>query len=701
MPLRTLVLEEDPSERFKRAGLAIEDALSVIAGIRAKTKNPSLDERLGEVSTSIGVVFDVLAGLKFDLASLVEALPDNIEIEIGEVGSRHTIGPGRGASAPALDAVAARRSDRTNDQGAREPVGDTHGPQSGEQSVGAACGTADRGDRAEVEGSPASPGLPRFEQGDDSASAENSGPLKRTDEQDAVVFSNESVLAINAGAGTGKTSTLIEYANYRERTRFLYLAFNRAIADEAQRKFGKNVVAKTSHSLAFGRVGRDYANKLGNPRARDVQELLLGQMRLPVSGNADEYVFAQAALNRVRDFFAEGSLNPEIVDQEGVIEMPSGVEVDGSRVGEAARHLWEAMCDRSNMAIRLPHDGYLKLWQLTKPDLSRLCDTLLLDEAQDTNPCLLSVVNAQRTGRVLVGDRHQSIYGFRGATNAMSKVRGAKAYYLTKSFRFGPNVAFVANSILSVFCNERKRLIGAGRKSLEEDPSTAHLYRTNAGLFGGAVDWLDANGPRDEFGQPRKSAGEDPVRGLHFVGGVEGYQFDIIADTWHMREGALGLVQDGFLRKFASYEQLAQYADAVQDRELLARIGIVDKYTNRIPELVRKVKAAHVDASRAALNLATAHRAKGLEWGTVRLGPDFPELLSETGVPRIRRFLGSRAQDSEVLPVEEANLLYVASTRARCVLQQNQAVSDFLDWCRVHSGEMEERAEEVVEGAGA
>lgn len=686
MPSSKLVLEENPADRFARAQGAIESALGVIAGVRAKTRNPSLDQRLAEVSGSIGVVFDVLAGLQLDIAALVEALPDSIEIEIAAPGAASMKVPPAGRCDGPDAAVSAFRRDDSSAQGVAS-IGQSGGGAAEHEEDAGRGGEPDDDGR---EGAPAVLVLPSFDDGRDSAPAgEAGGAFKRTDEQDAIVFSNDNVLGINAGAGSGKTSTLIEYANYRERTRFLYLAFNRAIADEAQRKFGRNVVAKTSHSLAYGRFGRDYSQKLGNPRARDVQELLQSKMRLPVHGNADEYMFAQAALNRVRDFFAEGSMNPEIVDQDGTMQMPSGVEVGGAEVGQAARVLWEAMQDKSNMAIRLPHDGYLKMWQLSKPDLSRLCDTLLLDEAQDTNPCVLSVVNAQRTGRVLVGDKHQSIYGFRGATNAMAKIRGAKTYYLTKSFRFGPNVAFVANSILAVFCNERMRLVGAGRKAVEEDPSVAHLYRTNAGLFGGAVEWLDANGPRDEFGQPRKSLGDDAVRGLHFVGGVDGYQFDIIADTWHLREGATHLIQDPFIRKFQSAEQLEQYADAVQDRELLARIGIVDKYTNRIPELVQKVKASHVDASKAALNLATSHKSKGLEWGTVRLGPDFPELLSETGVPRIRRFLGSRAQDSELLPVEEANLYYVASTRARCVLQQNQAMSAFLDWCTAHSGKVD------------
>jgi len=39
--------------------------------------------------------------------------------------------------------------------------------------------------------------------------------------------------------------------------------------------------------------------------------------------------------------------------------------------------------DRSD--IRLPHDGYVKLWQLRRPRLDQY-DVLMIDEAQDLTP---------------------------------------------------------------------------------------------------------------------------------------------------------------------------------------------------------------------------------------------------------------------------------------------------------------------------
>ncbi|MCP5859974.1 UvrD-helicase domain-containing protein, partial [Klebsiella pneumoniae] len=86
-----------------------------------------------------------------------------------------------------------------------------------------------------------------------------------------------------------------------------------------------------------------------------------------------------------------------------------------------ARNIWAYMQDTKS-DVKMPHDGYLKLYAMSRPALRY--DIILLDEAQDTNPITLDLVMAQRGHAkiVLVGDRHQGIYGFRKAMNAMEAV---------------------------------------------------------------------------------------------------------------------------------------------------------------------------------------------------------------------------------------------------------------------------------------
>lgn len=56
--------------------------------------------------------------------------------------------------------------------------------------------------------------------------------------------------------GTGKTTTLVKYAEQRPDLRFLYVAFNNSVASEARRRFPSNVDCKTVHSLAYHDVGK-------------------------------------------------------------------------------------------------------------------------------------------------------------------------------------------------------------------------------------------------------------------------------------------------------------------------------------------------------------------------------------------------------------------------------------------------------------
>ena len=71
--------------------------------------------------------------------------------------------------------------------------------------------------------------------------------------------------------------------------------------------------------------------------------------------------------------------------------------------------------------------------------------------------------------------------------------------------------------------------------------------------------------------------------------------------------------------------------------------------------------------------LATAHKAKGLEWPEVRQAPDFPSLPElDAADPDGMPWLAAEERDQEL------HLLYVAATRARRRLEPNQAVRSYL-----------------------
>src|SRR5450432_4888927 len=81
--------------------------------------------------------------------------------------------------------------------------------------------------------------------------------MQLTEEQKAVINTNSN-LVINAVAGSGKTTTLIEYAKTRSaKSKILYLAFNKTVKTEAIQKFaaaGIHVKTETAHSLAYDHI---------------------------------------------------------------------------------------------------------------------------------------------------------------------------------------------------------------------------------------------------------------------------------------------------------------------------------------------------------------------------------------------------------------------------------------------------------------
>ena len=84
--------------------------------------------------------------------------------------------------------------------------------------------------------------------------------MQPTQEQAQIIAWKGTKLAVTAFAGTGKTSTLEAYALANPTERMLYLAYNRAIREESERRFPFNVECRTFHQLARSeerRVGKE------------------------------------------------------------------------------------------------------------------------------------------------------------------------------------------------------------------------------------------------------------------------------------------------------------------------------------------------------------------------------------------------------------------------------------------------------------
>ncbi|MCK8825978.1 UvrD-helicase domain-containing protein [Fuchsiella alkaliacetigena] len=412
-----------------------------------------------------------------------------------------------------------------------------------------------------------------------------------TKEQQAVINSNSKEILINACAGSGKTTTLYNFAESRQDEKILYLAFNRSMKEEAEQRFKnlRNTEVRTIHSLAYRNVGYKYKDKLTfKYKAYQLA------MDLGYDFNKSSDI---ALVSEVRRQFNEFLRSRA----KSIDEFLSGRSIDPSyspkEILELLNKIFELKKDLNN-DIQITHNFYLKLFHLSNPDLSRYYDLILLDEAQDINEVIIDIFKKQNITKVAVGDSNQQIYAWNGAVDALNKLEGDD-YLLTNSFRIGLNLANICNLILKDFGKANMTIKGKNKSQrigeVDRKKQYAKLCRTRAMVFDNAVENILADNR------------------IYFEGGVNSYNFDTFTQAWLFSEGKE--TNDPLLAPFDDYEQLLQYVENTEDLELEFLTKIVKKYGEKIPKYVRQIKKLAVnDKDKADIIISTLHRAKGLEY---------------------------------------------------------------------------------------
>lgn len=477
---------------------------------------------------------------------------------------------------------------------------------------------------------------------------QRSHPL--TDQQQAIVdaaHQGHGKIVAEALAGTGKTSTLVEVARSFPRRPGLYLAFNKSVQLEAASRFPDWMHVSTAHSLAYQAVGRRYANRLpGKPgasrmSARAMSNLMKVKAAQLDTGTLNPVVVTKMAQATVNNFMktASSEIGPQHIPARVLTHHYTGTASSISDIANAilpvARQIWEDLISPTGK-FRFVHDVYLKLWQLTNPRLP--FDYILFDEAQDADPVISAIVDAQNVQRMWVGDRNQAIYGWRGAIDAMSKVEDATRLPLTQSFRFGPAIAEAANAWLDIL-GSRHKVVGFNKINSridQVDIPRAILCRGNGTALGWVLKF-------HEQGTPVALAPGDKNAGK-----------DIERFAWAARDLMNGEGTDHpDLVAFTSWGELCKFVDEEEDTDDLKRmVGIINRVgVSGVIDAIRGL----VLEPKARVTVSTAHKAKGLEWESVKVADDFvaPEPDEE----------GKTEVDTEALMLN-----YVTVTRAKNVL---------------------------------
>ncbi|MEY9906098.1 hypothetical protein ABIA35_002315 [Catenulispora sp. MAP12-49] len=479
--------------------------------------------------------------------------------------------------------------------------------------------------------------------------------IQATAEQQAArdAFASGGDLALIAGAGAGKTSTLVLMGS-ATRKRGLYMAYNKAAAEDARRRFGGNVECRTSHALAYQAVGVRYKHRLEHSPRRPGKETarLLGLTDAVQEGTIQITQAHQARL--VMEMVARycRTADPEVSARHMARVNgldPAAQDRLSQQLLPYARQAWEDICALDGV-LKFDHEHYMKMWGLSRPVLA--ADFILLDEAQDTNPVVEEVFLAQDAQRVCVGDPAQQIYAWRNARDVMTGFP-ADHLFLTESFRFGPPIADEANRWLA-HAGSEMRLTGRG----PGDSAVRALDRPDAVLCRGNADAMREVLTHLDQGIP-----------VALVGG--GKELRRLAEAAiDLKAGRRTSHPELFL--FANWGEVQDYADSDPEAQSLRTIvNLIDSFG---PDTIIDAVGRLSDEQEARVIISTAHKSKGREWNTVRIGAGFhAPSFDENGLQRPLR-------------ADEARLIYVAVTRARHVLDQSS-----LSWI----GDYEKRAVET------
>lgn len=491
--------------------------------------------------------------------------------------------------------------------------------------------------------------------------------MELTKEQYNIINSTGNI-KINAVAGSGKTTTVIEYAKARPKTsKILYLAFNKSVKLEASKKFADrdltNVKVETAHSLAYRHIvfTNHYKVRHQGYKTHEIAELL------GLEGNGEkhaEYIIANHINKFISYFCNSEKARVQDLNYLEIVSDPKAKTFVSTFYDYIEKQTRMFLSKMDKGEIEITHDFYLKKFQLSNPNLNY--DYILFDEGQDASAAMLDVFFKQKATKVIVGDSYQQIYGWRFAINSLEKA-DFKTFNLSTSFRFSQEIANLAMEVL-----KWKKHIEVevpfqinGKGSAGKIKSKAVVARTNLGLLLKAIEYVTE---------------KKKVKNIYFEGNISSYTYAdegaSLYDVLNLHNKKHRLIRDKLIKEMKDIEELEEYIDKTEDVQLGMMVEIVKEYGNQIPGIIKAIKEKHIDnddKENAEMIFSTVHRCKGMEYDAIQIANDF---ISEGKLEKLVTDIKKDDLNFGKLN-EEINLLYVAITRAKSSLHIPKTLMPF------------------------
>ncbi len=500
-------------------------------------------------------------------------------------------------------------------------------------------------------------------------------------QRDAVT-SAAAPLCILAGAGSGKTRVLTRRIAWRvangeaDPQRILALTFTRKAAGELTSRLATHglrdrVAAGTFHAVAYAQLRRRWADA-----GTAAPALLERKGRILTRCGPEEGTDLGAVAGEIE--WAKARLVPP----ERYVEEAARAGRHPAAATEAVAELFERY-EREKQRRRLvDFDDLLVLCLRAMEGDDAFAASqrwrfrhLFVDEFQDVNPLQFRLLEAWRDGRddlCVVGDARQAIYSWNGAdprylTGFATRFPGATVVHLDDNHRSSPQVVAVANAVLDGLGGHRQHAVGpdgpaptvtAYPTDAEEARSVVRALRRR----GGPGRWSDlavlarTHAQLVAFEEGLKAAGI-PFR---LRGASAFLDQPAVRDTLAALRRRPGAALTTVLPDLdAAAAEAGEAGERGADLDVLARqarefaaldhTGSVGSF---VAWLTARMGREEPRVGGQAVELATFHAAKGLEWPVVFV------VGLEQGLLPIGHATTPEAR------AEERRLLYVAVTRA-------------------------------------
>lgn len=446
-----------------------------------------------------------------------------------------------------------------------------------------------------------------------------------TDEQNALIhaFASGEKVAGDAVAGSGKTTTAVAALNAAPARPTLTLAFNKRNADDLAAKIPSHCEARTFNALGHRVWSRHIGKNLILDTDKDFK--LIDELNLPVEWDqkAPLKKMVEVAKNYGIPCGILQQPDPDISEWERRWDEHDGdTDVFQSLLPHALVLLKKSVAEGWKGRITFADQLYLPV--LFNANFPRY-EVVVADEAQDLSTLQHTMVERSVKNQLfIVGDPHQAIYAFRGASassfDEMTERFSLKTLGLTYSFRCPSSIATLAKRWVPHFSVPPGAPEGIVTYPDHPEDRGTYICRFNAPLITQAFRLLRAI-------KPINFLGRDFLAGL--IALHKKHPTKVALESWYKEkldksktDGAKARAKDQFMSMCTLHDACAKNGQSL--------------------ESVLKTLAAGSKDPRA-ITLSTIHKAKGMEWDEVTI---LDADLEKTGG-------------------QEENLLYVAVTRAK------------------------------------